>query len=206
MTAWYRRMSILLLAILVTACSGGDNGEGRPSESDEVTQATSRNETQTTSRSETTVASPKIEPMQSPVEIDFTAQLLEDRRLMVEGVSNLPTGAQLEIIVERERSGVRWRSRTDMLEGRFSAGPFGPGSGLVEGGYQISVQLTESAVQPEAVRERIGAQGEYLSGALVSTSPHGLGKIARNMRHFMVGNEPIRTHDQVEVVEMEMED
>jgi hypothetical protein len=141
--------------------------------------------------------------MQSPVEIDFTALLLEDRRLMVEGVSNLPAGAQLEIIVERERSGVRWRSRTDMGERRFSAGPFGPGSGLADGGYQISVQLTESVVQPKAVRERIGEQGEHLSGALVTTSPHGLGKIARYTRHFMVGDEPTRSHDQVELVEME---
>ncbi|HSP56804.1 MAG TPA: hypothetical protein VLO12_00690 [Halomonas sp.] len=141
--------------------------------------------------------------MQSPVEIDFTAVLLEDRRLMVEGVSNLPPGAQLEVIVERELSGVRWRSRTDMAEGRFSAGPFGPGSGLADGGYRVSVQLSESAVQPKAVRQRIGERGEHLSGPLVSNSRHGLGKVASHAQRFMVGDEPRRTHDQVKVVEME---
>ncbi|MBS9404494.1 hypothetical protein KG088_12720 [Halomonas sp. TRM85114] len=195
MTAWYRRVGILLLVTLVTACSGGDDGETSTLESDEASQVSSR--------SETVPENPPLEPMQTPVEIDFTALLLEDRRLMVEGESNLPPGAQLEVIVERERSGVRWRSRTDMGEGSFSAGPFGPGSGLADGGYLISVQLTESAVQPKAVREQIGEQGQHLSGPLVRTSRHGLGKVAGHAQRFMVGDEPRRTHDQVNVVEME---
>lgn len=200
MTAWYRRMGILLLATLVTACSGGDNGETRSSESGQASQATRSSETMAESPE---VETEGFEPMQAPVEIDFTALLLDDRRLMVEGESNLPPGAQLEVIVERELSGVRWRSRTDMGEGRFSAGPFGPGSGLADGGYRISVQISEAAVQPKAVRQRIGEQGEHLSGPLVSTSRHGLGKVASFAQRFMVGDEPRRTHDQVNVVEME---
>lgn len=200
MTAWYRRMGILLLLTLVTACSGGDDGETRSSESGEASQVSRRSETVPESPE---VEPEELEPMQSPVEIDFTALLLEDRRLMVEGVSNLPPGAQLEVIVERELSGVRWRSRIDMGEESFSAGPFGPGSGLADGGYRISVQLSEAAVQPKAVRERIGEQGEHLSGPLVSTSRHGLGKVASHAQRFMVGDEPRRTHDQVKVVEMQ---
>lgn len=195
MTAWYRRMGILLLATLVTACSGGDDSGTSSSESSGSSQVANR--------SETMPEQAQKEPMQSPVEIDFTAVLLEDRRLMVEGESNLPPGAQLEVIVERELSGVRWRSRTDMGEGNFSAGPFGPGSGLADGEYRISVQLSEAAVQPRSVRERIGEQGEHLSGPLVGTSRHGLGKVASYAQRFMVGDEPRRTHDQVNVVEME---
>ncbi|MCA1769731.1 MAG: hypothetical protein LC652_07175, partial [Halomonas sp.] len=63
----------------------------------------------------------------------------------------------------------------------------------------ITVNLSEASVQPEGVRARIGERGEHLSGSLVSTSRHGLGQVASASRRFLIGNEPRRTHDSVEV-------
>ena len=120
---------------------------------------------------------------------------------MVQGETNLPDSAQVQVIVERELSRVRWQARTRVDDGRFEAGPFGSGSGLPDGGYLVTVQLGEATVQPESVRARIGPEGEYLAGALVSQSRHGLGQIATYSRRFLIGNEPRRTRDQVEVIE-----
>ncbi|HBS18461.1 MAG TPA: hypothetical protein DD835_11660, partial [Halomonas sp.] len=64
-----------------------------------------------------------------------------------------------------------------------------------------TVQLGEATVQPESVQARIGTQGEYLTGELVSQSRHGLGQVATYSRRFLVGSEPRRTRDQVDVIE-----
>ena len=140
-----------------------------------------------------------MEPLQ--VAISTTASLRPDRRLMVQGETNLPDSAQVQVIVERELSRVRWQARTRVDGGRFEAGPFGSGSGLPDGGYLVTVQLGEATVQPESVQARIGPEGEYLAGELVSQSRHGLGQIATYSRRFLIGNEPRRTRDQVEVIE-----
>ncbi|WP_163576334.1 hypothetical protein [Halomonas faecis] len=146
---------------------------------------------------------PAVEPFTEPVRIEVMATLRSDRRLMVEGESNLPEGAQLQVVVEREASGMRWRSLTTVQEGGFVAGPYGSGSGLPDGGYIVRVMLSEASVQPEEVRARIGEQGEHLSGPLVTTSRHGLGQIVSYSRRYLVGSEPRRATDQVEVLEVE---
>ncbi|MGO3223776.1 MAG: hypothetical protein ACTIKJ_07545, partial [Halomonas sp.] len=141
----------------------------------------------------------KIEPL--VVEIAAHVALRSDRRLMVEGESNLPDETLVQIIVEREISSVRWRERTRINDGVYAAGPFGPGSGLPDGGYVVRVEISESSVQPEAVQARIGHKGQHLAGELVSQSRHGLGQVATYSRRFLVGSEPRRTRDQVEVLE-----
>ena len=141
----------------------------------------------------------QMEPLN--VAISTSASLRADRRLMVEGETNLPDNAQVQVILERELSRVRWQARTRVMNGQFEAGPFGSGSGLPDGGYVVTVQLGEATVQPESVQARIGTQGEYLAGELVSQSRHGLGQVATYSRRFLVGSEPRRTRDQVDVIE-----
>lgn len=197
MKAWCRLSSMGLLALLLLAgCGGNENGTEDPESTEEASEEVAMEEP-------APEPEPQVEPFSEPVEIDFEATLRSDRRLMVEGESNLPDSARLLIVVEREASGVRWQSRTSLEEGRFTAGPFGPGSGLPDGGYHITVNLPEASVQPLAVRQRIGEQGEHLSGPLVSTSRHGLGQVASSSRRFLVGSEPRRTTDQVEVLGVE---
>ncbi|MFG6667874.1 hypothetical protein ACGK9R_12250 [Halomonas sp. HNIBRBA4712] len=143
------------------------------------------------------------EPERASIDVEFTlhAELSTDRRLLVEGASNLPTGTRVLVTVERELSRVRWQSRTQINDGQFRAGPLGSGSGLPDGGYIVQVQSSEGSVQPRAVQEVIGREGEYLSGELVTQTRHGLGQVATFSRRFLVGSEPRRTRDQVEVVE-----
>ncbi|SDO40797.1 hypothetical protein [Vreelandella arcis] len=135
------------------------------------------------------------------VQISVSASMRSDRLMMVEGETNLPDGALVQVVVEREISSVRWRERVNIRQGQFSAGPFGPGSGLPDGGYSVSVELSESSVQPDAVQQLIGPKGEYLAGALVSESRHGLGQIATYTTRYMVGNEPRRSRDGAELLQ-----
>jgi hypothetical protein len=198
-----RRLSWVGLVVLLAlaGCGGGNDGTGP--EEEEVNGESEMAEVEAETAAEAAEATPEVEPFDVPVMITASAALRSDRRLMVEGETNLPEDARLLIVVERELSGVRWQSRTNVEEGRFAAGPFGPGSGLPDGGYTITVNLPEASVQPVSVRERIGDQGEHLSGPLVQTSRHGLGQVASYSRRYLIGSEPRRTTDRVDVLEVE---
>lgn len=179
----------LVGTLLLSGCSGPE---------EEVAQ------TQPHSVAEERASEPELPTLQMEplnVAISTSASLRADRRLMVEGETNLPDNAQVQVILERELSRVRWQARTRVMNGQFEAGPFGSGSGLPDGGYVVTVQLGEATVQPESVQARIGTQGEYLAGELVSQSRHGLGQVATYSRRFLVGSEPRRTRDQVDVIE-----
>ncbi|PCF95014.1 hypothetical protein [Vreelandella nigrificans] len=184
-------ISIVLMSALLLAGCGNQEDEQAAVQSEEVNEETSPQEP-------VAVEEP-VDPLE--VAISTRASLLPDRRLMIEGEANLPDGALVQVIVERELSRVRWQSRTTVVDGQFSTGPFGSGSGLPDGGYIVRVQLSEASVQPRDVQARIGAQGEHLAGELVSQSRHGLGQVATYSRRFLVGSEPRRTRDQVDVVE-----
>lgn len=186
-----------LLIVFVALLAGCGETEELSSESVSTVERTSAPEPAV---AETDVAEvEEVAPL--VVEISAHVSLRSDRRLMVEGESNLPDGTQIRIIVEREISRVRWQARTQVEGGRFTAGPFGSGSGLPDGGYDVRVEVSEGSVQPEAVQARIGHEGQHLAGELVSQSRHGLGQVATYSRRFLVGSEPRQTRDQVEVLE-----
>ncbi|SDN73043.1 hypothetical protein SAMN04487957_101526 [Halomonas shengliensis] len=193
MRAWYRAWVAGMLLALVAGCGG----EAEDAPQDPPQQVALR---------EPEPPSPpplEVDPMGEAAAIDLVASLGGDRRLRVSGNSNLPEGARLQVIVERELSGVRWRERVSLAAGRFEAGPFGPGSGLPDGGYRVTAELQAASVQPREVQARIGAEGEHLSGPLVAASPHGLGQVVRASRRFLVGSEPRRASEQVEVLRVE---
>lgn len=184
---------LMISAALLAGCGGTDE----PSESASTVEQTSVPEP-TVAEIEV-VEAEEVAPL--VVEMSAHVSLRSDRRLMVEGESNLPDETLVQIIVEREISSVRWRERTRIEDGVFAAGPFGPGSGLPDGGYIVRVEVSEGSVQPEAVQARIGQEGQHLAGELVSQSRHGLGQVATYSRRFLVGSEPRQTRDQVEVLE-----
>ncbi|MGM0832968.1 hypothetical protein M0220_02830 [Halomonas qinghailakensis] len=181
-------ISFVLVSVLLLAGCGSQEEE---SPSEPVVETPSPQES----------AEPKevIDPL--VVAISTKASLRSDRRLMVEGETNLPEGALIQVTIEREISRVRWQARTNVLDGKFNAGPFGSGSGLPDGRYMVRVQLSEASVQPSSVQARIGNEGEHLAGELVTQTRHGLGQVATYSRSFLVGSEPRRTRDQVDVVE-----
>ncbi|MDN6322862.1 MAG: hypothetical protein ACTHZY_09380 [Halomonas sp.] len=188
--------SVGVLVVSVALLAGCSETEEPSTESVSATQP---EQAPAAEAAEPEAAEEKIEPL--VVEIAAHVALRSDRRLMVEGESNLPDETLVQIIVEREISSVRWRERTRINDGVYAAGPFGPGSGLPDGGYVVRVEISESSVQPEAVQARIGHKGQHLAGELVSQSRHGLGQVATYSRRFLVGSEPRRTRDQVEVLE-----
>lgn len=194
MKAWRRWSCTGIVAIWLVGCGGSEDGG-----SNDVSRVGDVADSETIQ----VESEPQVVPLEEAVDIDFGVTLRNDRRFMVDGQSNLPDGASLRVVVEREASGVRWQERTTLQDGHFSAGPFGPGSGYSDGGYRITVNLPEASVQPLAVQQRIGEKGEYLSGPLVSTSPHGLGQVASYSRRFLVGSELRRTTDQVEVLNID---
>ncbi len=145
-------------------------------------------------------------PFDQPVAIEITSRLGSDRRLTVEGETNLPEATRLQVIVERELSGVRWRERVSVEAGGFEAGPLGPGSGPQRYArllHRVTVDVQEGSVQPRSVRDRLGEENEHLSGPLVQQSRHGLGQVASYSQRFLVGSETRRTHDRVEVLRVE---
>ena len=187
-------VGVLMISVaLLVGCGETDE----PSESVSTAEQTSAPEP--TAAEIDVAAAEEVAPL--VVEIMAHVSLRSDRRLMVEGESNLPDETLVQIIVEREISSVRWRERTRIENGVFAAGPFGPGSGLPDGGYIVQVEVSEGSVQPEAVQARIGQEGQLLAGELVNQSRHGLGQVATYSRRFLVGSEPRQTRDQVEVLE-----
>ncbi|AVI62728.1 hypothetical protein P8S55_06055 [Halomonas sp. M1] len=184
-------ISIVLVSALLLAGCGGQEEEQTEVQPEAVSEEAAPQQPEEVVEA--------VEPLE--VAISTKASLRTDRRLMVEGETNLPDGAQVQVTIEREISRVRWQSRTSVMDGQFGAGPFGSGSGLPDGGYIVRVQLSEASVQPREVQARIGAQGEHLTGELVSQSRHGLGQVATYSRRFLVGSEPRRTRDQVIIVE-----
>ncbi|MDR5867548.1 hypothetical protein [Halomonas koreensis] len=195
MKAWRRGVVVLLWAAWLAGC-GGDEDKPPP---DERLGGVA----QPAAPEEEAPAAPSVAPFDEAVAIEMSARLRSDRRLMVEGTTNLPEATRLQVLVEREVSGVRWQQRTRVAGGGFEAGPFGPGSGLPDGGYRLTVNMPAASVQPPEVRARLGEEGQHLRGPLVRPSRHGLGRVVRAQQRVLVGSQPRQTKDQVEVMELE---
>ncbi|XKF14765.1 hypothetical protein LL947_09675 [Halomonas sp. BLK-85] len=195
------KMQWLVIGLVLTllAGCGGSGDEEQATLGRDYTTTRSADEGSDTSSGSEGQASTATQPLE--VTVEASMELRSDRRIIVAGQTNLPVSSNISVMVERELSSVRWRERTQVGEdGRFQVGPLGPGSGLPDGGYRIRVELMESSIQPENVRQRIGLQGENLAGDLVEQSRHGLGQVINYSRRFMIGAEPRRTQDQVEVL------
>ncbi|RAR59750.1 hypothetical protein BCL93_10899 [Onishia taeanensis] len=182
---WHWRPGVLCVAslLMLVGCEGGS---APPSE--EGTQGTSSAQAQTSSSvpaGASTSSIEKPEALTEPVTVTVTTQLTKARRLEVTGRTNLPDRTQLLVVLEREASGVNWQVRTEARDGLFTAGPLGPGSGLVAGRYLIRVSMPAADVQPPAVKARIGASGEHLTGPLVARSPHGLGNVIEYRQEYL---------------------
>lgn len=194
MTAWVRAIGTGMVLVWLAGCGGSEEPASDPTPVAEMADESPEPATQ---------AAPEVPPFTEPVTIDVASRLGQDRRLTVEGETNLPDDTRLLVLVERELSGVRWRERVSVARGGFVAGPFGPGSGLPDGDYRVTVEVQEGSVQPASVRARLGEDNEHLQGPLVEQSRHGLGQVARFNKRFLVGSETRHTQDRVEVMEVE---
>ncbi len=194
MKAWRRWCCTVVVAIWVVGCGGSEEPTGDPTPVAEMADE---------SPEPSTEAAPDVPPFDEVLMIDVASRLGQDRRLTVEGETNLPDDTRLQVLVERDLSGVRWRERVSVAQGGFVAGPFGPTSGLPDGGYLVTVDVQEGSVQPDSVRDRLGKENQHLQGPLVEQSRHGLGQVASYSQRFLVGSETRRTLDHVEVTKVE---
>lgn len=189
---------MLFSMALLVGCGDGDE-QAAEEQARETAEAAAQEEAASREAQEQNELAEEVEPLD--VRILVSASIGSDRRMQVEGETNLPDGAQVQVIVERELSRVRWRERVGVEQGQFAAGPFGPGSGLPDGGYSVTVELSEATVQPRAVQQRIGETGEYLTGELVTQSRHGLGQIATYTTRFLVGSQPRQSRGNAELLQ-----
>ncbi|NYS59459.1 hypothetical protein HZS81_01595 [Halomonas salicampi] len=191
-----RRWGVALLIVLLTACSGSKEEQQDAENSSDPAESTGNQAANASGEPE----AEEPEPSPLTVTMETTIGLRTDRRVTVSGETNLPDDTQVNVMVEREQSGVRWRERTQVEDGRFHVGPLGPGSGLPDGVYRLSVASMEASVQSSQVRQRIGPEGEYLAGEWVTQSRHGLGQVVEYSRRIVIGSESRRTRDDVDVL------
>lgn len=163
--------SVGVLVVSVALLAGCSETEEPSTESVSATQP---EQAPAAEAAEPEAAEEKIEPL--VVEIAAHVALRSDRRLMVEGESNLPDETLVQIIVEREISSVRWRERTRINDGVYAAGPFGPGSGLPDGGYVVRVEISESSVQPKLYKRALATRASTWRESLLVNPVMGWAK------------------------------
>lgn len=121
------------------------------------------------------------------VTIDVTVTKLPDRRIRLNGTTNLPTNTKLMLSVEEHlQGGFHGQSKSSVAsDGSFTSEAFGPTDGLKDGLYIAEVVMPIPRVQPNDVRRIIGENGENLSGPLVENGTFGVTLSAK--KEFTIG-------------------
>lgn len=110
---------------------------------------------------------PAVPALSERVVLDVNVVGREERKVSVEGITNLPDDTELMVTISNSL-GYRGQESASVLGRRFRAGPFSAhGQPLPEGRYTVDVTMPIPRVQPAAVRSVIGEHGEKLSGKLV---------------------------------------
>lgn len=122
------------------------------------------------------------------VQLNAEASLTTDRKILIKGMSNLPDGSALLVSVSNATTGFMATDDSKVLEGTFSAGPFGPDTGIATGDYIIEIVMTGLDWQPNNVKTAIGNNGERLSGPLVKEDSWG-SKTVEYSFPYLVGSQ-----------------
>ena len=112
----------------------------------------------------------EVSIMNTPVEMDAFMSMSEDDRIQVNGTSNLPNNTALLVTVTNGELKYLAQDKATILNGKFSAGPFGSNGSLKRGDYLIKVTMPVSSVQPKKVQKVIGDSGQHLKGDSVVDS------------------------------------
>ena len=110
-----------------------------------------------------------VSGMSFAVEVQLSAEVQTPSRPTIQGVTNLPDGTKLAVIVSRKESAYRVETSTEVRSGGFLVGPLSQrGNELNPGLYKLEVAMVRAADQPLSVQQVIGRQGEKLRGPLPS--------------------------------------
>jgi len=170
-------VATLALVIVVAACE-----DSRPPEAADRGSPVSRTERPSADRLSAT-----RKPLDGDVRIELKVTELSGRRVHIHGTTNLPTDTQLMLSVkERTEGGFYGQSKCSVTaDGSFQSESFGPANGLKDGTYVANVTMPIARVQPDHVRQIIGAKGENLTGPLVEAGDFGVTASANHV--FTIG-------------------
>jgi hypothetical protein len=101
--------------------------------------------------------------------VDLTA----DKKLVVNGKTNLPDGTELLISVESSSVNFNAQTKSKVEKGEFAVTGIGSNEGMTKGQYQLEVVMPIPTTQSEAVRAIIGSNGENLRGPFVERGVFG---------------------------------
>lgn len=109
------------------------------------------------------------------VTISIRPEFEPDGRVRICGETNLPLGTELWInITEKSGSRTIGQARCSVTDdGRFCSELLGVASGLCRGLYVANVLMPGIRLQPPSVQQVLGANGERLSGPLVTRDALG---------------------------------
>lgn len=121
--------------------------------------------------------------------LEFELHTPDDSPPYVTGTTNLPEGTKLAIGLDEERPGGLSFSATCEVsaDGTFRSPPLGESLAELPGRYLLSVVMPVLPTQSEAVRQRLGKQGELLNGPLVRQT--GYGATLRSEQKVVLGGE-----------------
>jgi hypothetical protein len=128
-------------------------------------------------------------PLEGNTSIELKIVEIQNRRIRIDGESNLPTRTQIIIsVTESVPNGSIYQSKTAVRsDGSFQSEVFGANDGLQEGKYIADVTVPYFKVQPSDVQKQLGKNGENLKGPLVKTNEL-FGSTASLSKEFIVGN------------------
>lgn len=148
------------------------------------------------------VQTSSIKPMSEKATLSAAANKTDDGRAVVSGETNLPDDTELLISLSSDTTGFRAQDKSIVSNQKFSAGPFGPESGLSAGNYIVDVIMPIASVQPENVQSIVGNNGQHLTGPLVKDSSWGGKTVEYSFPYTFGSNASIQQaeSDQVQLV------
>lgn len=162
-------MLSILTSSLLAACSGGNNDESNVRTQHQPATFNQK--------------------MTAPVYLRTQASLTLNGQILASGETNLPDQTNLIVSASNEEIGFSATDKTVVSNGKFSARPLGPESGLLSGDYVVStVMPVPMMAQPESVQLILGKKGEYLTGPLVKASSLGTGNYVEYSFPYVIGS------------------
>ena len=122
----------------------------------------------------------------TPLKLDLNVTV-DDRKVSLLGVTNLPDSTELIVSVFRKESRFSADDKTKVSDGKFRAGPFSDKQGpLSPGRYMVVVTAPIAAVQPRSVQAILGNNYSNFTSPLVKKSEFGT-VIRRETSAIIVG-------------------
>lgn len=161
-------VSAVFLMLLLSACTDATTGTTAPDESPTPSAITS-----SSPRAPTPVSCPAT-PLD--VVLDYQVSREDTGEVFVAITTNLPETTELVASFHPEGVAEFPQISGDVRDSKVTFGPFMSGAESAGGKFELTVAMSRPDTQPSAVIECVGAQGEFLTGALIVS--HGVDRWA----------------------------